>query len=64
LMHGLDKELNQVKTEQVLKLGKNLTEEKVQKILNQIVRIEKVAVKEEKQSNAYQIRKRKSCFIY
>jgi amidophosphoribosyltransferase len=49
LMHGLDKEMNQKKTEQILKLGKNLSEEKVQTILNQIVRIEKVAVKEEKQ---------------
>lgn len=49
LMHGLDKELNEIKTAQILKLGKKLEPENVQKILNQTLRIEKVAVKEEKQ---------------
>ena len=49
LMHGLDKELNDIKTAQILKLGKKIEPENVQKILNQTLRIEKVAVKEEKQ---------------
>ncbi len=49
LMHGLDKELNDIKTAQILKLGKKIEPENVQKILSQTLRIEKVAVKEEKQ---------------
>lgn len=49
LIKGLDAIFNERKTEQILKLGKNLNPEKVQSILNQSLRIEKVAVKEEKQ---------------
>jgi amidophosphoribosyltransferase len=49
LIRGLNEEFNKFKTNEILKLGKNLTQEKVEKILNQSLRIEKVAVKEEKQ---------------
>jgi amidophosphoribosyltransferase len=49
LIKGLDTIFNERKTEQILKLGKNLNPDKVQSILNQSLRIEKVAVKEEKQ---------------
>ncbi|MFZ4542743.1 MAG: amidophosphoribosyltransferase [Saprospiraceae bacterium] len=49
LMQGLNKELNQKKSDLIIKLGKNSTVDKITKILNQELRIEKVAVKEEKQ---------------
>lgn len=49
LMQGLNRELNQIKSEQIVNLGKDASVEKISKILNKSLRIEKVAVKEEKQ---------------
>jgi amidophosphoribosyltransferase len=49
LMQGLNREFNQIKSDQIFALGKDATVEKITEILNKSPRIEKVAVKEEKQ---------------
>ena len=49
LMQGLNRELNQIKSEQIVNLGKNASVDKISQVLNKSLRIEKVAVKEEKQ---------------
>ena len=49
LREGLVSELNEVKREKILALGKKMTPETVDKILNSTLRIEKLVVKDEKQ---------------
>ena len=49
LREGLVNELNEVKREKILALGKKMTPEAVDKILNSTLRIEKLVVKDEKQ---------------
>ena len=49
LREGLVNELNEVKREKILALGKKISTETVDKILNSTLRIEKLVVKDEKQ---------------
>jgi amidophosphoribosyltransferase len=49
LMEGLDKELDKWKLEQILGMGKNLSEEKVAEVLRQHTRNEKLVHKDDKQ---------------
>ena len=49
LREGLVSELNEVKREKILALGKKISTESIDKILNSTLRIEKLVVKDEKQ---------------
>ena len=48
MIQGLERELNKIKQEQILALGPNITADQLHKILNQHIRVEKIAVKDEK----------------
>ncbi|MCP3928240.1 MAG: amidophosphoribosyltransferase [Bacteroidetes bacterium] len=48
LVRGLETKLNEQKKEKILKLGKNLTPKKLEKILSHTLRVEKIAVKDAK----------------
>lgn len=49
LMEGLEERLNEIKKEKILKLGKDLKPKKLEKILSQRARVEKIVVKDAKQ---------------
>jgi len=48
MIQGLERELNKIKQEQILALGQNIHADQLHKILNQHIRVEKIAVKDEK----------------
>jgi amidophosphoribosyltransferase len=48
LIKGLEKYLNQVKTDHILTRGKHITREELEKIINKGLRVEKIAVKDAK----------------
>ncbi|MBK9256165.1 MAG: amidophosphoribosyltransferase [Saprospiraceae bacterium] len=48
MIKGLEQKLNEVKQKQILQLKENVTEESLNAILNQSIRVEKLTVKDEK----------------
>lgn len=48
LIKGLEKELNESKKERILKLGKNIKPSKLNSIMDESIRVEKIAVKDAK----------------